>query len=122
MNLFPLPGAVAAGRRMETWWLMRVLFEGSQRRLFSLPFGAGMRLMVSRLEASGAARPGRIYYRRLLWLLAFGLFDAFLLLWPADILVAYALMGFCSTRCASLGCAGCCCSRWPYLHCRPGCA
>lgn len=90
---YPLATTGWSGAPLETWWLMRVLFEGSQRGLFSLLFGAGMLLMVSRLEASGAVRPGRIYYRRLLWLLVFGLFDAFVLLWPADILVTYALMG-----------------------------
>lgn len=90
---YPLAAAGWSGAPLETWSVMRVLFEGSQRGLFSLLFGAGMLLMVSRLEASGAARPGRTYYRRLLWLLAFGLFDAFVLLWPADILVTYALMG-----------------------------
>jgi uncharacterized protein len=91
---YPLAAAGWSGAPLETWWLMRVLFEGSQRGLFSLLFGAGMLLMVSRLELAGpTARPGRTYYRRLLWLLAFGLFDAFVLLWPADILVTYALMG-----------------------------
>lgn len=90
---YPLSAMGWSGAPLQTWWVMRVLFEGSQRGLFSLLFGAGMLLMVSRLEAGGAARPGRIYYRRLLWLLAFGLFDAFILLWPADILVTYALMG-----------------------------
>uniref|UniRef100_UPI001954A5BB hypothetical protein n=1 Tax=Klebsiella pneumoniae TaxID=573 RepID=UPI001954A5BB len=32
-----------------------------------------------------------LYYRRNLWLLAFGLFDVFVLLWPGDILHIYAL-------------------------------
>jgi len=91
---YPLAARDWSGAPLETWWVMRVLFEGSQRGLFSLLFGAGMLLMVSRLEASGpGARPARTYYVRLAWLLAFGLFDAFVLLWPADILVTYALMG-----------------------------
>jgi uncharacterized protein len=70
-----------------------VLFEGSQRALFSLLFGAGMLLMVTRLGEVPGARPGRTYYRRIFWLMAFGLFDAFVLLWPADILLTYALCG-----------------------------
>ncbi|MCC5794638.1 MAG: DUF418 domain-containing protein [Chromatiales bacterium] len=91
---FPLVAQDWGGRPLETWWVMRVLFEGSQRGLFSILFGAGMLLMVARLEAATpAVRPAAIYYRRLLWLLAFGLFDAFVLLWPADILITYALMG-----------------------------
>jgi uncharacterized protein len=34
-----------------------------------------------------------IYYRRLLWLLVFGLINAFILLWPGDILYSYAVAG-----------------------------
>jgi uncharacterized protein len=53
-----------------------------------------MLLMVTRLQARAPeASAGRIYYRRLLLLMGFGLFDAFVLLWAADILLLYALCG-----------------------------
>jgi uncharacterized protein len=73
---------------------MHTLFEGSQRALFSMLFGAGMLLMVNRLdERTPGAGSARIYYRRLGFLMLFGLLDLFVLLWPADILFIYALCG-----------------------------
>lgn len=91
---FPPAAAGLPGAPVATWAVVHTLFEGSQRALFSLLFGAGMLLMVQRLEAAGPpVRPGRTYYRRLGILILIGLFDAFVLLWPADILVTYGLCG-----------------------------
>ena len=52
-------------------------------------FGAGVAILASGARAKSAG----VYYRRQLLLLAFGLFDAFVLLWAGDILFAYALAG-----------------------------
>jgi uncharacterized protein len=92
---FDNPGGIAdrAGAPLQTWAVMHTLFEGSQRALFSLLFGAGMLLMVSRLADTPGARVGRLYYRRIFLLITIGLFDAFVLLWPADILFTYGLCG-----------------------------
>jgi uncharacterized protein len=92
---FDYPVAVAGwpGDAVATWAVVHTLFEGSQRALFSLLFGAGMLLMVTRLADDPAAPVARIYYRRLFLLIAIGLFDAFVLLWPADILVTYGVCG-----------------------------
>jgi len=91
---YPPAAADWGGAPLATWAVVHTLFEGSQRALFSILFGAGMLLMVTRLQAaSPEARIGRIYYRRIFLLMAFGLFDAFVLLWPADILFIYALCG-----------------------------
>jgi uncharacterized protein len=95
-GFFDYPVAVAdwGGAPVVTWAIVHTLFEGSQRALFSLLFGAGMLLMVGHLERSAPdASPGRIYYRRVGWLIVIGLVDAFVLLWPADILVTYGLCG-----------------------------
>jgi uncharacterized protein len=59
--------------------------------LFSMLFGAGLIVMVSRADAHGRSLTG-IYYRRIAWLLVFGLLHAYLL-WDGDILVPYALCG-----------------------------
>jgi uncharacterized protein len=70
------------------------LFEGTMRGLFSILFGAGCMLLLTRLEKRDMKHtPADIYYRRLLWLLLFGLFNAFILLWPGDILYSYAICG-----------------------------
>ena len=53
--------------------------------------GAGVVLMTSRVEQRGL-RPARLHYRRMFWLLVFGLVHAYLL-WHGDILVAYAICG-----------------------------
>lgn len=82
------------GAALQTWSVMHTFFEGSQRALFSLLFGAGMLLMVNRLDERAAGiSSARLYYRRLFFLFLFGLFDLFVLLWPADILFVYALCG-----------------------------
>lgn len=90
---YPLGIADWPGAPVATWAVVHTLFEGSQRALFSLLFGAGMLLMVSRLQTVPGARPAATYYRRLGLLICFGLFDAFVLLWPADILITYAVCG-----------------------------
>ena len=55
-------------------------------------FGLGMILLMERIEARGR-RFVPFYMRRLLALLLIGLVHAFLI-WPGDILIFYALLGF----------------------------
>ena len=70
------------------------VFEGSQRALFSMLFGAGMIIFISRLEKrTDGLMPAELFFRRQLWLLVFGLFNAFVLLWFWDILYHYAICG-----------------------------
>ncbi len=91
---YPVAAMDWGGAPLQTWVVMHTLFEGSQRALFSMLFGAGMLLMVNRLdERAPGVSSMRIYYRRLVFLMLFGLFDLFILLWPADILFVYALCG-----------------------------
>ena len=54
-------------------------------------FGAGIFLMTSRIEAAGK-RPAPIHYRRMGWLILFGLLHGYLL-WYGDILMTYGLCG-----------------------------
>ena len=69
-------------------------FEGTMRGLFSMLFGAGMVLfMMNKRAMPGEAPVAEYYYRRLLWLVLFGLFNEFILLWVGDILYFYGLCG-----------------------------
>ena len=68
--------------------------DGTQRAMFSMLFGAGILLFVSRLETRAEGlKPADYFLRRQLWLLAFGLFNAYVLLWPGDILFPYGVCG-----------------------------
>jgi uncharacterized protein len=78
------------GLNLAVWGSMDVLFEGSMRALFSILFGAGVVLFTT----GARGKSGTLHYRRTFWLLMFGVFDAFILLWTGDILIVYALAGF----------------------------
>lgn len=93
---FDYPFAIAerAGAPVTTWVVVHTLFEGTQRALLSLLFGAGAAMALHRLEArAGQITARATYYRRTFVLIAFGLVNAYILLWPADILFVYGLAG-----------------------------
>lgn len=83
------------GLNLYTWMMTNLFFEGTMRALFSLLFGVGMFIFLDRLSKKGAGiKAADIFFRRLLWLLVFGLIHGYLLLWLGEILYDYALMGF----------------------------
>jgi uncharacterized protein len=78
----------------KVWLGIELSVAGSQRALFSMLFGAGMILFLANKEKkSDGLMPAEYYFRRQLWLLVFGLFNAFVLLWFWDILFHYAFCG-----------------------------
>lgn len=93
---FDYPFAIAdrAGAAVATWTIVHTLFEGTQRAMLSLLFGAGAAMALSRLEErAGRTRARATYYRRTFGLIALGLVNAYIFLWPADILFVYGLAG-----------------------------
>jgi uncharacterized protein len=84
----PMAAGGSTGVNLWVWAVLHVVAEGKMRCLFSMVFGASVILLTSRLEARGTSAD--IYYRRTLWLLLFGILDAYLL-WAGDILYPYAL-------------------------------
>jgi uncharacterized protein len=89
----PTPAGGVSGRNLFTWAIMEVLADGKMRAIFSLAFGASVYLLVERLTRKGAAADAAdIHYRRMLWLLLFGLIHAYFI-WGGDILFPYAMMG-----------------------------
>lgn len=87
----PVNDGGATGANLWSWIVTQMFFEGTQRGLFSLLFGASVILLTSRLEASGRSDAADIYFRRNLWLIGFGLLNAFVFLWYGDILYAYGI-------------------------------
>jgi uncharacterized protein len=86
---------MAAGGRgpadIASWALGFVLIDGKMRGLFSFLFGASLLLVIQRAEAKGEPA-ARIHFRRMAWLLLFGLVH-FYFIWSGDILSLYAPVG-----------------------------
>ncbi len=81
------------GGNYKLWGIVSILFEGKMRALFALVFGAGILLFLQKKEHPAPISPADAYIRRQLWLIAFGIFNAFVLLWPGDILFQYGVVG-----------------------------
>jgi uncharacterized protein len=96
---FGLPYPFADGFQHDlhsvNFWIyavITVLFEGKMRALFSALFGAGIVLFSQRRAQAGQPVAG-LFYRRMGWLVLFGLLNAHLLLWAGDVLYFYGLGG-----------------------------
>jgi uncharacterized protein len=76
---------------LASWVVSFILVDGKMRGLFSFLFGASMMLVIEQARAKGEPEE-RIHYRRMFWLLFFGLVHLYLI-WFGDILVGYALVG-----------------------------
>ena len=79
------------GANYGVWFLSHLLADSKFMTIFSLLFGAGIVLMATRREAAGKPTAG-VHYRRLFWLVVFGLLHGFCL-WYGDILYAYGICG-----------------------------
>ncbi len=89
-GLAPLAGWTPADR--AAWTGLELFAEGSQRGLLQLLFGAGMILFTARaMTSDGPVEVADRWFRRNLWLMAFGLAHVFVLLFPGDILFIYGL-------------------------------
>ncbi len=87
----PIADGGTEGINLYTFMFVDVFFEGGMRALFSILFGAGVILFTLKPDASISTAD--LYFRRTLWLMAFGLVDAYIFLWPGDILFCYGLAG-----------------------------
>lgn len=73
------------------WYLVHLFGDLKFWSIFSMLFGAGIVILTTRCEATGRSAAG-VHYRRMGWLLLFGLLHAHLL-WYGDILYTYAMCG-----------------------------
>lgn len=94
------------GGNYKLMTVVSTLFEGKMRALFALVFGAGIILLLQKREHPVAISNADAYIRRMMWLIVFGVFNAFILLWPGDILFHLGVMGillFAFTRMKAKG-------------------
>jgi uncharacterized protein len=70
-----------------------ILFDGKMTAIFSLVFGAGLILFLTKPHKPSSPSVPDLYIRRKLWLLILGIFTAVVLLWPGDLLYHYAVLG-----------------------------
>ena len=82
------------GINLTVWRVAALLFEGTMRGMFTLLFGAGALLFLQRHAARNPGLlPADLFFRRTMWLIVFGVVNAYLLLWPGDILYYYGFVG-----------------------------
>jgi len=79
------------GINLWIWVFSHLLAESKFMSIFSMLFGAGVLIFAGNAEGRGQ-NSAALHYRRMAWLLLFGLMHAYLL-WSGDILVAYSLCG-----------------------------
>jgi uncharacterized protein len=79
------------GLNKWVWIGSHMLASEKFMSIFSMLFGAGILLFTERAELKGH-NSALLHYRRMGWLLVFGLMHAYLL-WTGDILVSYSLCG-----------------------------
>jgi uncharacterized protein len=90
----PTVWGIESDRDLTVWRIMTLFVEGTMRGLFTLLFGASALLFLQRHEARTAdLRPADLYFRRTLWLIAFGLVNGYVLLWSGDVLFYYGIAG-----------------------------
>ena len=76
---------------LGTWFFTHIFFDQKFMTIFSLLFGAGLVMMMTRAEARGV-QYGAVWFRRNFWLLVLGAAHGYLI-WMGDILFHYALVG-----------------------------
>jgi uncharacterized protein len=75
-----------------TWATIAIIWDGTQRGLFEMLFGAGVMIFTAKaMRPDDPVAVADLYYRRNLLLIAFGLIDIFVIAWVGDILLTYGL-------------------------------
>ena len=103
LNIIAFSGPIAAyfdpsadnevsGLNLAVAMFVDIWGEGAFRAIFSMLFGAGLLIFLAKPDAE-EGRLRSLYYRRTWLLVAFGLFNAYILLWFGDILYTYGVTG-----------------------------
>ncbi len=88
----PAVSGGAEGVDLASWVVTETCFEGTFRTIFSMLFGAGVLLFMTRAEKKcNTVKAADLYFRRNVWLIVFGVIHAYLLLWIGEILYGYGV-------------------------------
>ena len=90
----PTNNGGSAGWSLKVWWMNMLFFEGTMRGMFSMLFGAGILLFTGRaIHNNQGTVVTDTFFRRLLWMIVFGVIHCYLLLWDGEILYSYGIVG-----------------------------
>lgn len=89
----PTVNGSATGWNLKVWWMNVLFFEGTMRGMFSMLFGAGILLFTSRSIDGDSGRITDLFFRRLSWMVLFGIIHCYLLMWNGEILYCYGIVG-----------------------------
>lgn len=90
----PTNNGGSTGWNLNVWWMTMMLFEGTMRGMFSMLFGAGILLFTAKSSVPGREETVTdLFFRRLMWMVVFGVIHCYLLLWDGEILYTYAIVG-----------------------------
>ncbi|MGB4771803.1 MAG: DUF418 domain-containing protein [Chitinophagaceae bacterium] len=90
----PTNNGGATGWDLKAWWASMLFFEGTMRGMFSILFGAGILIFTGRRGVyPGDTSVADLFFRRLLWMILFGVIHCYLLLWDGEILYTYGIVG-----------------------------
>ena len=88
----PTIDGATEGLNLAVFASMDVLVEGSMRAIFSMLFGAGMLIFLAKRDTDVDTLRD-LFYRRTILLIIFGLVNAYIFIWPGDILYTYGMAG-----------------------------
>ncbi len=88
----PRVDGATEGINLAVFASMDILVEGSMRAIFSMLFGAGMLIFLAKRDTDEDTLRG-LFYRRTVLLIIFGLVNAYIFVWPGDILYSYGMAG-----------------------------
>lgn len=89
----PTNNGGSTGWSLNVWWMNMLFFEGTMRGMFSMLFGAGILLFTGRATSGTQESVTDTFFRRLLWMILFGVIHCYLLLWDGEILYTYGIVG-----------------------------
>ena len=90
-NPFLMVGASGVDRAL--WYVLHIFADTKFITMLSVVFGASLWLFAEHKAGSERQLVDQLQYRRLMWLLVFGLLHSYLL-WDGDVLFTYAVCGW----------------------------